>query len=370
MKLDKYITDRARHFELIYRDIETEILIEIAKMINDNGITASGQYKLERLNELIGLDRNVIETLSQITGKPMQEIISTMNTIGFGSIDFTMYRKAYEVGAITKSIDHIILQPYIDRTTETTYKLIKSVETKAKEQSFKQFRAVIDKATIEVNNGIKTPAQAMIDSVKQLNKQGIRSATYMSKDKEIHHQLESVMLRTIRTEFIKVSNDTSHNVGIDLGVEHWYITQHLGARDKGTGYENHALWQGTVVTTEELETVAGYGEITGLGGINCRHRHYAHIPGVSVEPPPRIDLEENSRVYALTQKQRRLERDVRSAKREVLMLQQFEQSIDDVAQAVKESKQEVRRRQAILKKFVDSNSELRRNYTNEKVIGY
>lgn len=366
--LDKYIDERALYFEKIYRDIELETLINVARMIKNNGLNQTGIYQLEQLNKMLGLDRNVLEVIAKISGKPLEEILATMNTIGFGSIDFTMYRKAYEIGALPKTIDNLVLQPYIDKTSDITYKLIKSVELSARENVFKQFREQIDKATIETLNGIKTPNKAMVDAVRNLNKQGIRSATYMSKDKEVHHQLESTMLRVIRTEFIKVSNDVAHEVGMDLGVGHWYITQHLGARDKGTGHENHASWQGTVVTTEELETIAGYGYITGLGGINCRHRHYAHIIGVSPDPPEQIDLEENAEVYALQQRQRLLERRVREAKREVLMIRELGDN-EEVLDELKKSEALVKKRQKQLRDFVNTNG-LKRNYGNEKVVGY
>jgi hypothetical protein len=369
--LDKYIIEQAEYFERLYREIETNILVELAKMLSNNAITSTMIYELNRLKDLNLLDRNVIEQLSEITGKPMYEIIQTMEKIGFDSIDFPLYRKAYNENILFNSIDDLDLQPYISRTTDTTFKLIKSVETKARENTFKAFREVLDKTLIQTNAGLITHNQGMISAVKELNKIGVRSATYMSKNKEIHHQLESVMKRVIRTEFIKVSNDVSHEVGIDLGVETWYITQHFGARDKVVNdeYENHAKWQGTVVTTKELYDIAGYGEMLGLGGINCRHRHYAYIEGLSVKPPKQLNQEENSRIYALTQKQRRLEREIRYAKREVLMLEQFEQSIDDVAQATKDAKKVVRLRQATMRKFIDDNSDvLRRNYQNEKVV--
>lgn len=377
-KVDKLIAEKTEYFEQIYRDIETEILVEIASMMNRNGIIPSGVYKLEKLQEDIGLDREVLLKLAEITGKPLDEVIETLEEIGFKSVDFPMYRKAYDLNLLNKSIDELSIQPYIDNVATDTMKLVKSVETTAKENAFKAYRRTIDKSVAEVHMGVKTPTQAMIDAVKDLNEEGITSATYKRKGKdgkdiEVKQQLETVMLRTIRTEMVKTSNTVANEVGKELGVDTWYITQHIGARNKvyKHEYENHAKWQGTIVTTKELETIAGYGEITGLGGIHCRHRHYAYIEGVSVKPPPQIDEFKNDEVYKLEQKQRRLENAIRLAKREVMMLKELDVSMPEVEAEIEKSKRKVKDRQKVIEEFIKDNEKvLKRDFSREKVNGY
>ena len=54
----------------------------------------------------------------------------------------------------------------------------------------------------------------------------------------------------------------------------------------------------------------------GLFGINCGHHPELFIPGATMVPELRQNEQENAETYALSQKQRRLERDFRKARLE------------------------------------------------------
>lgn len=98
------------------------------------------------------------------------------------------------------------------------------------------------------------------------------------------------------------------------------VSSHWGAR------ESHALWQGGIYTLEQFERVCGYGEPSNPNHIysyNCRHTHYPYWPGISEpikfepEPGPFLVNGRKYTCYEATQKQRKMERDIRALKREV-----------------------------------------------------
>ena len=98
------------------------------------------------------------------------------------------------------------------------------------------------------------------------------------------------------------------------------VSSHWGAR------ESHALWQGGIYTLEQFERVCGYGEPSNPNHIysyNCRHTHYPYWPGISEpikfepEPGPFLVNGRQYTYYEATQKQRKMERDIRALKREV-----------------------------------------------------
>src|SRR5699024_9766119 len=99
-------------------------------------------------------------------------------------------------------------------------------------------------------------------------------------------------------------------------------------------------------------------------------RHYAYIKGVSIKPPPKINTEDNARVYALEQKQRGYERAIRKAKQEIVMLSQFDRGIPEVDKALNEAEKLLKARQKRIRDFIKANKELTRDYTREKVVGY
>ena len=166
-----------------------------------------------------------------------------------------------------------------------------------------------------------------------------------------------------------MANGLADDIAEEMGTNHWYVTQHLGARTTGVGYENHAQWQGKVYTNEEMETVCGEDHPSGRGfnGYNCAHRKIIFIPGVSVDPPPVLNMDEMERVYALKQKQNRYARDIREVKRSINALSRLN---SDEADSMKEKyKKELKRKQKKMRDFVKLNSDvLKRDYAKEKVF--
>ncbi len=65
-----------------------------------------------------------------------------------------------------------------------------------------------------------------------------------------------------------------------------------------------------------------YGEPDGLFGINCGHQQYPFMPGLSLKTYYPYDEAENAERYEETQRQRALERKIRTDKRECMMLQE------------------------------------------------
>jgi hypothetical protein len=139
-------------------------------------------------------------------------------------------------------------------------------------------------------------------------------------------------------------------------------------------------WQGKVISTaNEARTVTDlhdqpvrvyalsettYGEPDGLWGINCHHQPTPFFAGLSVLRGEVPDKEDNDELYALTQQQRRLERDVRNLKREAVMLD----AAGD-AEGTRDAAAKARHAQQRLRAFCETNNlPLRSDRT--QVLGY
>lgn len=86
-------------------------------------------------------------------------------------------------------------------------------------------------------------------------------------------------------------------------------------------YEDHSSWQGKVYYSregepvagyEEFESTCGYGELLGIGGINCYHQFAMNYDGESVAT--KYSKKEVEKQYALSQQQRQYERAIRQLK--------------------------------------------------------
>lgn len=371
-EVDDLIVNKIDYIAELYRDIETNVIVEIAKMIKTNGyITATGKYELEALQRIVGIDKSVLEQLQRMSGKPMSEVIKSLEEIGISSIDYDLFRTSYKRGLLEGNIDTLNVFPPIVAIQNALTQDIKKFQTVATQNTIKEYRKSLDIASMNVSLGITSPDKAIVQAVRDIAKQGITSATYIGKNgNEINQSIETVVTRHVRTQFIAVSNETSHYVGEELGVEHWYITQHLGARNtwRDDEWEDHESWQGLVVDNDELFDKCGFREMLGLGGINCRHRHYAFIKGVSVPPPAKIDKADNDLVTKLITKQRAYERSIKESKRIIMSLEALG-DIEDAKKQIVIDKKILKKRQARLREFIKENDKyLKRNYSRERVI--
>lgn len=77
---------------------------------------------------------------------------------------------------------------------------------------------------------------------------------------------------------------------------------------------------GKIYYTPLSET--SYGQPAGLFGINCGHVQYPFVPGINFQRYFPYPKEENDRRYMQFQQQRAMERSIRAAKRECMMLQE------------------------------------------------
>ena len=143
------------------------------------------------------------------------------------------------------------------------------------------------------------------------------------------------------TGFNQVVGRISEDNAAQLGTDHFEVTYHRGARP------THQPWQGRVYTKEELVTVCGYGEVTGLKGANCYHDFHPFFPDISKrlytdEQLDKMNAEENTpkeykgrdyTAYEATQRQRSMESRLRRRREEIHLLEKGGASEDDILAA-------------------------------------
>jgi len=110
------------------------------------------------------------------------------------------------------------------------------------------------------------------------------------------------------------------------------VSSHMGARPMCAPYQGRIFSRdgskgvttdgagGKIYYTPLSET--SYGQPAGLFGINCGHVQYPFVPGINFQRYFPYPKEENDRRYMQFQQQRAMERGIRAAKRECMMLQE------------------------------------------------
>ena len=205
----------------------------------------------------------------------------------------------------------------------------------------KTYQYILDRAQTEILSGGVSGQQAIKRAICDLAASGIKTVSYDSGRVD---QIDVAVRRATVTGMNQIA-EAVNNENVDKFesplVE---VSAHGGARDTGSGYQNHKHWQGKVyywaqkdrwnrqdlkAKYPDFESSTGYGKVDGLEGANCRHSKRVFIDGVSErlytekqlkkidDPAFEYEGKEYS-IYEATQRQRLLERTQRKYKRILL----------------------------------------------------
>ncbi len=214
---------------------------------------------------------------------------------------------------------------------------INLTNTRAITNSQRIFESAVNRAYIEVVEGNQTLSNAVAKATKQLAREGITVASYGTSGRPYQMSIDAVVRRNVVTSVAQATSQMTLETAQQNDCDLVKTSAHLGARPE------HYLWQGKVFsisgTSDKYPYLSdpqesggtGYGTAEGLCGCNCRHFFFPYVEGFN---PASYGIEdvtesENEEVYQATQKQRYLEREVRSWKR-VLKVSQDQKNANDI----------------------------------------
>ena len=305
--------------ESLWRDI-------IRRMLKtDLSITDTAAWQIEKLQQAGMMYPDIvkmIKTLFQAAG------IEVFN------YDDTLLAKA---GLDPKAIKHLspamrnILEAALQKTCTDAINLTKT--TAVTSQSL--YISACDLAHQQVASGSFSYQQAITNGIKSASQQSLK-VIYPSGHRS---SLDAAIRRSVLTGVNQTAGQLQSMRANEYGVDLMEITAHDGARP------SHAAWQGQLVSLSgrrgylSLSDI-GYGEVTGFMGANCRHNWYMFWEGISSRAYTPRQLK-NFQTHKVTyngkeyldsdgkKKQRELERDIRSTKQELVMLDEaMKQGVD------------------------------------------
>lgn len=309
--MDREIERAIKKLVSMYGELETKLLIEIAENFNYNeSFTNADYWRLDKLNKLGALNKKTIQYLSQITEKTPKEIMKAMKKIGYMSFDENTLNKAFDKGLIsinpedlnTRFIDRAILDSY-NSLTDTFI----TISERVKEGVRKTYLDIVDKAYIEISGGISYQT-SIRNAIDELSNKGIKTVSYVTDKGIRNYNIEGVVRREVLTATRQLNSRVAMESIQELGVKRILLSEHLDCRP------THYDWQGTIINVEDIVEITGYGEVTGLGGINCRHYFKPYFGDKENDDLKKYSKEECMEAYKISQKQRYLERGIRKWK--------------------------------------------------------
>ena len=314
----------------LYAEVEQSILSDMARRINSyDYFIPAAQHQKQKLQELGMVREDIISALSSLTGKSQQEIIDMLTEAEAQTIeDDVEYYTAAEVYAPDK-VDTEALYKNLNAGIVKTQRAFFNITGTTANTSSKQFERALDKVWAQVNTGTLDYNTAITNAIRELSEKGLGSIEY--KNGRIDN-IEVAVRRAAMTGINQTAMITQETLADQLGVDLVEVTAHGGARPE------HAKWQGKIYsrngkktingeTFEDLRAATGYGKVTGLGGVNCRHSFHPYVYGTSktytqkqLEEYNAKKIEYNGEKYTeyeASQIQRGIEREIRKAKRTI-----------------------------------------------------
>lgn len=355
---DKKINELIKPIIDIYDNLELEIVKDIANRF-DNYDTLGGtlEWRLKKLDELGTFSNDMLELISEYTNKSKKEILQMLEEAQENTFNIDYLNKAYENGMIKVNPMKVLKSPAFENIISNSYKELnktfRMINTKALENVNQSYMDIINTAYVEVASGVFDYNSSIKNALKKMAQKGIKCASYQRKDGTIvKYSLQGTIKRDIVTAIIQTACKSSMKMCEELEAEYVEVTSHLGARtgDGVNPITNHAHWQGKIYKLngsdkyDNFYTSTGYGDILGLGGVNCRHNFYPYFPGIDEPSQPHYDEEENKKEYEIQQKLNRLNRKKQQQNRikEVAIHNEDKDQIKEINKEIKKIDNEVK----------------------------
>lgn len=318
--------------------MEDDLLENIAEYLSEGAAdTPTAQWKIQQLASLGKLDKANIRTIAEYSGiaDDMEEIAMTRAALsavremdeGFGQlvtdgiIDGTsvpMEETALQAAAMfsKQAKDRLnkvnTVMRYFAKTTAAA-----AVNRTAELAEKQQYLDTLNKAAGKVIMGAESRQTAVRQCIKEMSAKGIPAFVDAAGRQ---WSPEAYINMDVRTTCSNTAHEAQFTRMDDYNIDLLETSSHPGARPKCSLDQGKIFSKSGKNKKYPAWSTSSYGEPDGILGINCGHHIYPYIEGVSVQTYFPYDKEENDKLYKQKQEQRRLERDVRSAKREVSML--------------------------------------------------
>ena len=160
---------------------------------------------------------------------------------------------------------------------------------------------------------------------KKLANKGITIYESFGGGKSKNYSIENVLRRDVMYKVNQANSKVNMENFQKSSAKFIQVSSHPTARTWNKymkhAYEDHSSWQGKVYYSrdgeaiagyEEFESTCGYGELLGIGGINCYHQFEMNYTGDNIATE--YSKKEVERNYQLSQQQRAYERAIRQLK--------------------------------------------------------
>ena len=328
--------------EQIFDSLQMSIMTEIVRMLLEAAeIIPSTGYKMNRLYDLGTSKKRIKDIVARtlnLSDREVDNIFTNITESGYNEAESAFIEQGKEFIPYSENEP---LQQFVRAVQEQTQNECKNITQSmgfAKRQPdgslgftpvSDYYQETLDKAVTEIASGASDYNTVLEKTVTEMTNSGLRTVDYASGHS---NRVTVAARRAVSTGLNQVVGKINEENAEKLGTNYFEVSWHSGARP------SHQVWQGRVYSKEELESVCGLGTVTGLCGANCYHSYSPFTPGITPrtytdEQLDKMNAEENKPVeyngkkytkYEATQRQRRLETEMRAQRQKIKLLEEGE----------------------------------------------
>ena len=330
----------------LYRQLENFILKDITRRLLSAGeMTATADRLIWKLKQMGESQVKIERKLKKMTGLAKKELRALLQDAAIASWkdDNTILKRL--LGYLPRNP---LKNPAVIRIMDAEYKKslgeLENLTRTTMKQSQIDLINMLDEADLRVTAGVQSYSAAVCDILDRYAGRGI----YVDYPSGARRTLEAAVRLCVVTSMNQMAAQVTNQYVVEAQTNYVLFSAHLGARVKQKGQPDlagHDLWQGRVFciigsepgypnllesTGYDIDPVTGVGTVVnplGAHGYGCRHSHKVwdkrlRNPYVDEKGNLKIDSEENKKRYELQQKQRAMERSLRSWKRKLIVKEQ------------------------------------------------
>lgn len=330
------------------KELEMRIMTDIVRRIRINGeITSAADWQINRLQQL-GMSRKevqeAIQTALSYSDEDMDILFSKVIKSGYVR-DKSLYEATGTEYIPFEDNDELqqLISSVAKQTNETLHNITQSLGFAERGAGGRisftpladYYQKTLDGAMFDIASGAFDYNTMLRRVVKNMTDSGLRTVDYATG---WSNRVNVAARRAIMTGMSQLTAKVNEDNAEQLDTDMFEVTWHGGARPE------HQVWQGKWYTKEQLSTICGLGDVTGLCGVNCYHDYYPVIPGISEptyteEELAELNRQENKPVeyngkeytkYEALQRQRRLETTMRAQREEMALLKEGGADEDDL----------------------------------------
>lgn len=194
----RYLAGIGEYLVDLWEEIEKDLLADIAERIAKNeGLTATGEWRYIKLQELGVHQDHIVEQLSRMLDKSEKEMAKIVKDAVFHavSLDNMIFKEAFEKGLIDR-YSPISLSNLIVQGSKATNGTIRNFTKSYAAQISKIYEHSMDKAYLNVVSGLMSSSEATKNAIEELASKGIQTVT---SSKGRTESAVTVVKRAIRT---------------------------------------------------------------------------------------------------------------------------------------------------------------------------